>query len=113
MGFKCAKIAADITSKALDNDDMGSLTDYESEYQNKFKKELNMQLRVQNLFKTLSDNDLDYMFNKLKEKGAEKIISEYGDMDGQSPLIKELLKTGLLFTILPKILSRRIFSLWK
>ena len=113
MGFKCAKIAADITSKAIDNDDMGILTNYESEYQNKFKKELNMQLRVQNIFKTLSDDDLDYMFNKLKEKGAEKIISEYGDMDSQTPLIKELLKTDLLFTILPKILSRRITSLWK
>ncbi|MGO9387752.1 MAG: geranylgeranyl reductase family protein [Methanobacterium sp.] len=113
MGFKCAKIAADITTKALKNDDMRILTDYESEYQNKFKKELNMQLRVQNIFKTLSDNDLDYMLNKLKDKGAEKIISEYGDIDSQSPLIKELLKTDLLFTILPKILSRRISSLWK
>ncbi len=113
MGFKCAKIAADITTKALDNDDMGILTDYESEYQNKFKKELNMQLRVQNIFKTLTNNDLDYMLNKLKEKGAEEIISEYGDIDSQSPLIKELLKTDLLFTILPKILSRRITSLWK
>ena len=108
MGFKCAKIAADITTKALDNDDMGILTDYESEYQNKFKKELNMQLRVQNIFKTLTNNDLDYMLNKLKDKGAEEIISEYGDIDSQSPLIKELLKTDLLFTILPKILSRRI-----
>jgi hypothetical protein len=53
------------------------------------------------------------MFDKLKEKGAEKIISEYGDMDSQSPLVKELIKNGLLFTILPKILSRRILSLWK
>jgi geranylgeranyl reductase family protein len=113
MGFKCAKIAADITSKALDNDNIGNLTDYESEYQNKFRKELSMQLRLQNLFKTLSDSDLDYMFDKLKEKGAEKIISEYGDMDSQSPLVKELIKNGLLFTILPKILSRRILSLWK
>ncbi len=113
MGFKCAKIAADITSKALNNDNIGDLTDYESEYQNKFRKELNMQLRLQNIFKTLSDDDLDYMFDKLKEKGAEKIIAEYGDMDSQSPLIKELIKNGVLFTILPKILSRRIFSLWK
>lgn len=72
-----------------------------------------MQLRLQNLFKTLSDSDLDYMFDKLKEKGAEKIISEYGDMDSQSPLVKELIKNGILFTILPKILSRRILSLWK
>ncbi len=113
MGFKCAKLAADVTSRALDNDNMAILADYESEYQNKFKRELNMQLRVQNIFKTLSNSDLDYMFDKLKEKGAEKIISEYGDMDSQSPLIKEMIKNGLLFTILPKILSRRILSLWK
>ncbi len=113
MGFKCAKIAVNAVSRALNEDNIGILTEYESEYRDKFRKELNMQLRVQNIFKTLSDSDLDYMFDKLKEKGAENIISEYGDMDNQSPLIKELIKNGLLFTILPKILSRRMLNLWK
>jgi len=61
----------------------------------------------------LTDADLEYMFRKLKEEGAEEIISHYGDMDSQSILIKELLKRGILFSILPKMLSRRISNLWK
>lgn len=113
MGFKCAQIAAEVADKALNNDDMELLPEYQSEYQNKFKKELNTQLRVQKIFKSLTNDDLDYMFLKLKEEGAQEIISQHGDMDHQSPLIKEMLKSGLLFKILPNILSRRISSLWK
>ena len=68
---------------------------------------------VQKIFKSLSDDDLDFMFLKLKETGAEEIISQYGEMDDQSPLVKELFKRGILFKILPKILSRGISALWK
>jgi len=53
------------------------------------------------------------MFRKLKEEGSEDIISQYGDMDNQSPLVKEMFKRGILFSILPKMLSRGISSLWK
>jgi len=113
LGFKCAQIAADVTSRALDEDDTRILKDYESEYQNKFKKELIDQLRVQKIFKSLNDDDLDHMFVKLKELGADEIISEYGDMDDQSILVKELVKRGILFKILPKLLSRRIVNLRK
>jgi len=46
------------------------------------------------------------MFRKLKEEGAEDIISKYGEIDDQSSLVKELFKRGILFKILPKILTR-------
>lgn len=113
LGFKCAKIAADVTFKVLKEENTGILPEYESEYRKKFKKELNTQLQVQKIFKSLTDDDLDYMFLKLKETGAEKFISEKGDMDDQSPLVREMIKSGLMFKILPRILSRRISNLWK
>jgi flavin-dependent dehydrogenase len=113
MGFKCAQIAANITTKALENDDNTILKQYQSQYRKNFKTELNTQLRVQKIFKSLTDEDLDLMFIKLKEEGAEDIISEYGEMDDQAPLVKELFKRGILFKILPKILARGISSLWK
>ena len=53
------------------------------------------------------------MFLKLKEGNAEELISKYGDMDTQSTLIKEMIKNRLLFSIVPKLLTRRIGSLWK
>lgn len=113
LGFKCAKIAAEVTCKALEQENLHNLPEYEKEYRKKYRKELNNQLTVQKIFKSLNNDDLDYMFLKLKETGAEKLISEKGDMDRQSPLVREMIKSGLMFKILPKILSRRISSLWK
>lgn len=113
IGFKSAKMAADAATRALDNDDLEILTNYQSIYHKKYKNELNTQFKVQKIFKSLTDDDLDQMFLKLKEEGAEDVISKYGDMDDQSPLVKEMFKRGILFKILPKILSRTISTLWK
>lgn len=113
MGFKCAQIAADVAEKALENDDIRILQEYDTIYRKNFKNELKTQLMVQKIFSSLSDDDLDFMFLKLKEEGAEDIISKYGEMDDQSPLVKELFKRGILFKILPKILARGISILWK
>ncbi len=113
MGFTCAEIASKVTKQALEAEDIAALENYPKSYHDKFKKELKVQLMVHKVFKSLSDSDLDYMFRKLKEEGAEDIISSYGDMDTQSPLVKEMLKQGIIFSILPKMLSRGISSLWK
>lgn len=113
IGFKCAQIAADVVGKALENDDPNILKQYEARYRKTFNNELKTQLMVQKIFKSLSDDDLDFMFLKLKEEGAEDMISKYGKMDDQAPLVKEMFKRGLLFKILPKILTRGLVSLWK
>jgi geranylgeranyl reductase family protein len=113
MGFKCAQIAAETTEKALENDDVNLLKEYETIYRKNFKSELKTQLMVQKIFKSLSDDDLDHMFIKLKEEGAEDVISDHGEMDDQSPLVKLMFKRGILFKILPKILARGVSSLWK
>ncbi len=113
MGFKCAQIAAEVTEKALEKDDARILQEYDAVYRKNFKNELKTQLMVQKIFQSLSDDDLDFMFLKLKEEGAEDIISKFGEMDDQSPLVKELFKRGILFKILPKILARGISILWR
>ncbi|CDG64445.1 MAG: digeranylgeranylglycerophospholipid reductase [Methanobacterium sp.] len=113
MGFTCAEIASRAASQALEHENIELLANYPQEYHNEFKRELKAQLMVHKIFKSLTDADLNYMFRKLKEEGAEDIISYYGDMDSQSILIKEMLKRGILFSILPKMLSRRISNLWK
>lgn len=113
MGFACAGIASQAATKALENENMELLMNYSKEYRNQFKNELKVQLMVHKIFKSLTDDDLEHMFRKLKQEGTEDIISQYGDMDSQSPLIKELLKRGIIFSILPKMLSWRISSLWK
>jgi digeranylgeranylglycerophospholipid reductase len=113
IGFESAKIAANTVSKALKIGDISILKEYESDYKNRFRGELKVQLEVQKIFESLTDKDLDQMFIKLKEGNAEELISKYGDMDNQSTIIKEMIKNRLLFSILPKLLTRRIASLWK
>ena len=113
MGFTSAEIASKAVSKALESDNAEILTDYNKQYQERFKKELKVQLMVHKIFKSLNDDNLEYMFQKLKQEGAEDIISHYGDMDTQSTLVKEMFKRGIIFSILPKMLSWRISNLWK
>ncbi len=113
IGFECAKMAASTVSKALDMEDYTILKEYVNLFKKRFKGELKVQLEVQKIFESLTNEDLDQMFLKLKEGNAEELISEYGDMDSQSTLIKEMIKNRLLFSILPTLLTRRIGSLWK
>ena len=113
IGFESARIAANTVSKALKIGDISILKEYENDYKNRFRSELKVQLEVQKIFESLTDKDLDQMFIKLKEGNAENLISKYGDMDSQSTIIKEMIKNRLLFSILPKLLTRRIASLWK
>lgn len=113
LGFLGAQLASEVMVKALEKENMEILQEYQVLYGKKFGRELKAQRIVHKTFKSLSDADLNFMFKKLKEEGAEDLISEYGDMDSQSPLIKEMLKRGIIFSILPQMLSRRISSLWK
>ena len=53
------------------------------------------------------------MFEQLQEHDVDKIISEYGDMDTQTPLLKQLVKSGIIFKLLPKIGVRRLKNIWK
>ena len=89
------------------------LKEYEKKFKKKYSKELSYQIKVQKTIENLSDEDLDYMFTKLKEKNAEEIISKYGDMDKQSVLVKEFIKRGLIFSIIPKVFFRKLVSIWK
>ena len=113
IGFECAKMASNTVLKALKMKDYSILKEYENIHRKRFKSELKVQIEVQKIFESLTNEDLDQMFLKLKEGNAEELISEYGDMDTQSTLIKEMIKNRLLFSILPTLLTRRIGSLWK
>ncbi len=113
IGFECAKMASNTVSKALEMNDCTILKEYENIHRKRFKSELKVQQEVQKIFESLTNEDIDQMFLKLKERNAEELISEYGDMDTQSTLVKEMIKNGLLFSILPTLLTRRIGSLWK
>ena len=122
-------MAKKVIVKALNSEDLNSINleketyddskilqdsfkSYQKDFEKRFLKEFSYQFKVQKTLCTLSDDDLDYFFEKLKEKEADKLISEYGDMDNQSILVKEFLKRGLVLSLLPAIHKKELAKIW-
>ena len=129
IGFEAVGMAKKAIVNALDSEDFNSLNleketyddnkilqnclkSYQEDFEERFIKEFSYQFKVQKTLCTLSDDDLDYFFEKLIEKEADKLISEYGDMDNQSILVKEFLKRGLVLSLLPAIHKRELAKIW-
>lgn len=113
VGFNMAKLASIKSDLMLKEDNNKYLQEYELEYHKQYDDEFKSQQNVQSIIKNLSDDDFNYMFKQINNNNVDKIISEYGDMDTQTPLLKQLIKTGVLFKLLPKIGVRRLKNLWK
>ena len=94
-----------LLNRAVENDQyrIGLFSNQSHKHQGKFLKDF------------LNDNfdyDLDYLFQKLGENDCEKLISEYGDMDNQSVLVKEFIKRGLIFKIVPTFLFKKVVNIF-
>lgn len=113
VGSNMARLASDKSDLMLKDNDNNHLLEYEREYHKRYDHEFKAQQNVQSIIKELSDDDFDYMFEQLQEHDVDKIISEYGDMDTQTPLLKQLVKSGIIFKLLPKIGVRRLKNIWK
>ena len=113
VGSNMARLASDKSDLMLKDNDNNRLLEYEREYHKRYDHEFKAQQNVQSIIKELSDDDFDYMFEQLQEHDVDKIISEYGDMDTQTPLLKQLVKSGIIFKLLPKIGVRRLKNIWK
>ncbi|RAP44967.1 MAG: hypothetical protein BZ135_07015 [Methanosphaera sp. rholeuAM6] len=112
-GFNCAQLASKYSSLMLDEEDNDYLLSYEKEYHKLYDNEFKAQQNVQNIIRDMTEDDFNYMFRKLREYNVDRIISEYGDMDNQTPLLKQLVKTGVIFKLVPKIGVRRLKNIWK
>ncbi len=112
-GFNCVEMASINSNRMFEEEDNNCLIDYEKEYHNRYDNEFKAQINVQNIIKDMTEDDFNYMFNQLKKYDVDKIISEHGDMDNQTPLLKELVKTGIIFKLVPKIGVRRLKNIWK
>ncbi|WP_455645206.1 geranylgeranyl reductase family protein [Methanosphaera sp.] len=112
-GFNCVDLAVNNSNKMLEEENNSYLEDYQKEYHKRYGNEFKAQQNVQSIIEDMTEDDFNYMFKQLKENHVDKIISEYGDMDNQTPLLKQLVKTGVIFKLLPKIGIRRLKNIWK
>ena len=105
-------MAAEYVTQAVDKSDIKILEKYQQEFKNKYSKEFNYQYKVQKTLNLLSNKDIDYLFSKLEENDGENLISRYGDMDTQSKLVKEFIKRGLIFKIVPAFLFKKVINIF-
>ncbi len=112
-GLTMAKLASIKSDLALKENDNKYLMEYEKEYHQRYNNEFKAQQNVQKIMTDCTADDFNYMFKQLKENQVDKMISEYGDMDTQTPLLKQLVKTGVIFKLIPKIGVRRLKNIWK
>jgi flavin-dependent dehydrogenase len=112
IAFDACRMACGYVAQAIAQDDMDILMGYQKEFQKEYLREFHYQFKVQSTLEMLSDEDLDYLFLKLKENDCEDLISQYGDMDTQSRLVKEFIKRGLIFKIIPKFLFKKVVNIF-
>ena len=112
LGSQAVSIACKAILEALKKDDLSLLENYQKDFDKKFSSEFSYQIKVQKSLSTFSDDDLDDMLETIKKRKIDELISEYGDMDDQSILVKEMLKRGLILPLLPKLHKKELARIW-
>lgn len=90
-GALCAKIAGKVAASLDDDVSAGSLHQYEKQWKAAIGKELSMGMRIHDFIKGLSDDELDELLGAINTPSILDMITEYGDMDHPSVLIRKML----------------------
>ncbi len=108
-GLICANHCSSVALDALQKNDFSNkrLKKYHKLCNNEIGKEIKIGMKFRNIFKNLTDEQLDRYVIKFQESKITESISKYGDIDYPSKLAKPLLKNiPALIKFLPKIIRK-------
>ena len=93
-GVLCAKIAGEVAAKAVFEGDTNikRLSEYEMRWRSSIGRELKIGMLVHRAFERWSDKDFNDFVSLLSEPEILKLITEYGDVDYPSILIRKSLR---------------------
>ncbi|MFA6269112.1 MAG: NAD(P)/FAD-dependent oxidoreductase [archaeon] len=87
FGMKAGNVLGKVLADMLKG--KGSLKDYEKKMSG-LNEELKFHWKIRKYLNSLSDNELDSLFVKLKKNGIEKFLEEEGNMDEPSKFVGKL-----------------------
>ncbi len=107
-GLLCANHCASVGLDALEKNNFSQniLRRYHKLWTSDIGRELYLGMKFRSIFKRLSDEQIDKYIQKFQNPKITKIISEYGDIDYPSKLVKPLLKASpSLLKLIPNIIK--------
>jgi geranylgeranyl reductase family protein len=108
-GLLCANHCSDVAFEAFqtNNFTLQFLKKYHKLWTSDIGRELYLGMRFRRIYKSLTDNQFDKYIEKFQDPKIIKIISENGDIDFPSKLLKPLLrKTPSLLKLLPNVIKK-------
>jgi geranylgeranyl reductase family protein len=109
-GLLCAKHCSNVAIEALQKNNFTSqfLKNYHKLWTTDIGRELTLGMKFRKIFKNLTDKQFDKFIEKFQDPKITKIISQYGDIDYPSKLVKPLLKkTPSLLKLLPTVIKEK------
>ena len=107
FGSMCGKIAGEIAASAGREEE---LEQYEQTWRKKYERDLKMHMRIRRFADGLSDEEVCRYARMVKDAGAERFLSAYGDMDSPSAMLGKLKENGLFEGILKLSKSTSMFG---
>ncbi len=94
LGLKAADICSEVVIDALQEEDISKrrLREYHERWQQDIGKQISRGMKIRNVIKNFSDEDIDEFISILNNDKAKRVIEEEGDIDYHSRLFKPLLK---------------------
>lgn len=98
--------AAKACAKAIDLHlkNNAPLSDY-NKYLSELNKELLLHWKIRKYMNSLSDNQFDYLFEKMKKSGIEDFLNRYGHMEKPSLFVGKIIKNPAMWRLFPDALK--------
>ncbi|HNV01289.1 MAG TPA: NAD(P)/FAD-dependent oxidoreductase [archaeon] len=96
FGMKAGNILGEVIANMMKK--KGNLKDYEKKLTT-INKELQLHWKIRKYINSLSNEEMDKLFLKLKEKNIEHFLEEHGDMDQPSKFIGKLMSNPKYWTL--------------
>jgi len=109
-GMKCGKIAGEIAAKACLEEDMNLLKAYEKRWRKEIGKEIAFGLKIHRLRCVISDKDFDTICRVLSQYDMMQLITNRGDMDYPSFVLREFLKNPSIIKLMAKNIIRYLYA---